>query len=452
MIPPSIKIKNKELPDVPGVYLMKDKNGNVIYVGKAASLKRRVKQHFDRPHGPHIPEMTKQVVEIDYIEKPTALEALILEANLIKHYWPKYNVLQKDNKSFMYLAITDEEYPRPLLVRGTDLDDETAKKYKVVFGPYTSSRSLKAALDLVRKAFPWSQCAPPTPRLRGAGPGQKRACFNVGLKLCPGVCIGGVDKKTYRKTIRDLIKFFEGKKEDILKAYTREMKKASKEKRYEEAASLRNKIYFLEHIQDVAVLKREDEMLDRIRPGEGLPAGQAGMVVDLFGRIEGYDVSNISGTSQVASMVVFESGAPAKAEYRKFKIKTVEGSNDVASIREVLMRRFRNHTSVASAQTSRGNRGRAWAKPDLILIDGGLPQVHAAEEVLHHLNFQIPVVGIAKGAQRKRNDIVCSRVSVELCELCRQYVDLLAQVRDEAHRFAIAYHRKVRGKKFLGKK
>ncbi len=364
MIPAFIKIKNKELPDVPGVYLMKDKSGTVIYVGKAVSLKRRVRQHFERPHGPHIPEMTKHVVAIDYIEKPTALEALILEANLIKHYWPKYNMLQKDNKSFMYLAITDEEYPRPLLVRGTDLDDETAKKYKVVFGPYTSSRSLKSALDLVRKAFPWSQCVP----------GQKRACFNVGLKLCPGVCVNAVDKKVYRKTMRDLAKFFEGKKEDILKSYQKEMKKAAKEQRYEEAASFRNKIYFLEHIQDVAVLKREDEMVDRIRPGEG-------MVVNLFGRIEGYDISNISGTSQVASMVVFESGAPAKAEYRKFKIRTVEGPNDVASIRETLMRRLKH---------------REWRKPDLILIDGGLPQVHAAEEVLHHLNVQIPVVGIAK--------------------------------------------------------
>lgn len=418
MIPSNIKIKNKELPDAPGVYLMKDKNGTIIYVGKAVSLKRRVRQHFERPHGEHIPEMTRQVVEIDYVVKPTALEALILEANLIKHYWPKYNMLQKDNKSFMYLAITRDEFPKPVLVRGTDLDDDSAKTYKVVFGPYTSARSLKAALDLVRRAFPWSQC----------DPNQKRACFNVHLKLCPGVCINAVDKKTYQKTIRDLIKFFEGKKDVILKQYAREMKKASKEKRYEEAADLRNKIFFLEHIQDVAVLKREDDLVDRIRPGEG-------MAVNLFGRIEGYDISNISGTSQVASMVVFENGAPEKSQYRKFRIRTVGGSNDVASIKETLMRRFRHPE---------------WRKPDLILIDGGLPQVHAAEEVIHHLAIQIPVVGIAKGPERKKNDIICSRVSVELCELCKQYVDLLASVRDEAHRFAIRYHRKVRSKTFLG--
>jgi len=418
MIPSNIKIKGGELPSSPGVYLMKDKKGTVLYVGKTVSLNRRVRQHFERPHGPHIPEMTRQVVEIDFVEKPTALEALILEANLIKHYWPKYNVLQKDNKSFMYLAITNEEFPRPLLVRGTDLDDNTAKTYKVVFGPYTSSRSLKAALDLVRKAFPWTNCIP----------GQKRACFYHHLKMCPGVCIGVADKKAYQKTMRDLIKFFEGKKEDILKGFAKEMKKASKEKRFEEAASLRNKIYFLEHIQDVAILKREDEQVDRIKPGEG-------MAVNLFGRIEGYDISHVSGTAQVASMVVFENGAPAKAEYRKFKIKTVEGSNDIASMRETLMRRLKH---------------REWRKPDLILIDGGLAQVHAVEDVLHHLHVQIPVVGIVKGAQRKRNDIICSRVSVELCDLCVKYVDLLAQVRDEAHRFAITYHRKVRSRKFLG--
>jgi len=419
MIPAKIKIKNNELPDMPGVYLMKDKKGTVIYVGKAVSLKRRVKQHFDRPHGPHIPEMTRNVAEIDYIVKPTALEALILEANLIKHYWPKYNILQKDNKSFMYLAITKEAYPRPLLVRGTDLDEDSAKKYKIVFGPYTSSHALKSALDLVRKAFPWSQCKP----------GQKRACFNVGLKLCPGVCIDAVDKKEYQKTIRDLIKFFEGKKEDILKRYTRAMKKASQEERYEEAADYRNKIYFLEHIQDVAVLRRDDDQIDQMKDGK--------TPVDLFGRIEGYDISHISGTVTVASMVVFENGAPAKAEYRKFKIKTVVGSNDIASIRETVTRRLRH---------------REWKKPDLILIDGGLPQVHVAEDVLQFFHVSIPVIGIAKGSKRQKNELICSKISAELCELCEKYVDLLSRVRDEAHRFAIGYHRKLRSEPFKGKK
>ncbi len=416
MIPTTIKLKNNDLPETPGVYLMKDAEGTVIYVGKASSLKRRVRQHFDRPHGGNIEEMTRHVVKIDYVEKPTVIEALILEANLIKYYWPKYNILSKDNKSFLYLVITKEDFPKPLLIRGTDLDDDSAKKYKAVFGPYTSPRSLRAALDYIRKVFPWSTCEP----------GQKRACFYVHLKQCPGVCINAIEKTEYNKIIRNLIKFFEGKKDDVLKHLKRDMKAAAKAKRFEEAAELRNKIYFLEHIQDIAILKREDNDVDKIKMGEAS--------VNLFGRIEGYDISNISGTSSVASMVVFENGAPAKSEYRKFRIKTVIGPNDVASLKETLMRRFRN----------------SWRRPDLLLIDGGMPQVHAAEEVVHHLGLGIPVVGIAKGRERKRNDLICSKQNIELCVLCGQYLDLLVQVRDEAHRFAIGYHRKVRARRTMG--
>ena len=397
---------------------MKNAEGTVIYVGKATSLKRRVPNHFIRPHSPQIAEMTTKVVEIDYIEKPTALEALILEANLIKYYFPKYNIRDRDNKSFLYLVITDEDFPRPLLIRGADLEEQQAKNAKAVFGPYTSPRSLRAALDYIRKIFPWSTCLP----------GQPRACFSVHLGLCPGVCIGTADKKAYAKTIRDLIAFFEGRKEDIVKRYQKEMKKLAAEKRFEEATVIRNRLFSLEHIQDIAIMKREDEEVDRIRDGEA--------PVDLYGRIEGYDISNISGTSSVASMVVFENGAPAKAEYRKFRIKTVVGANDVASLQEVLMRRFRND----------------WRKPDLLLIDGGLPQVHAVEQVIHHLNLGIPVVGIAKGPERKRNDVICgSKVNKAICDICEKQVDLLAAVRDEAHRFAIGYHRNLRGRRFLGK-
>ncbi len=416
MIPASIHIKNNELPDVPGVYLMKDEDGTVIYVGKATSLKRRVRQHFERPHNRLIEEMTRRVVSIDYIEKPTALEALILEANLIKHYWPKYNVKDKDNRSFLYLVITKDEFPRPLLIRGSELDDQSAKMYQAVFGPFTSPRSVRAALDILRKVFPWSTCIP----------GQKRPCFYVHVKLCPGVCIGTADRKVYRKTIRDLIKFFDGKREDLLRGYRRDMQRAARERRFEEATVLRNKIFFLEHIQDVAMLKREDDEVDKIRIGE--------TEVNVYGRIEGYDISHISGTSSVASMVVFENGAPVKAEYRKFKIKTVVGSNDVASIQETLTRRLR-HTE--------------WRTPDLILIDGGLPQVHAAEQALHELDFGIPLIGIAKGPERKRNDLVCSQQNLALCAACEQHLELLARVRDEAHRFAITYHRTLRGKNML---
>jgi excinuclease ABC subunit C len=418
VIPQTIRIKNGKLPNQPGVYLMKDAEGAVIYVGKATSLKKRVNQYFDRPHDSRIGDLVRHIRSIDYHVRDTALEALILEANLIKYYWPKYNVMGKDNKSFLYLAITKEDYPRPLLVRGTQLDEESPKKYRTIFGPYTSPKSLRAALDLLRKVFSWTTCTP----------GMKRPCFYYHLKQCPGVCVGAADKRAYQKTIRDLIKFFEGKKDTLLKDFKKEMKTAAKEKRFEDAAAYRNKIYFLEHIQDVAILKRENGDVDKILEGE--------TGVNLFGRIEGYDVSNISGTMTVASMVVFLQGAAAKAEYRKFRIRTVQGPNDVASLRETLMRRFRN----------------PWKHPDLILVDGGIGQVNIATNVLRHLNLAIPVIGMAKGPDRKKEELVCTKNNLELCRLCEHYKDFLVQVRDEAHRFAVAYHRKLRSRRHLASK
>jgi excinuclease ABC subunit C len=412
MIPKGIKIKNGSLPDSPGVYLMRDAEGTIIYVGKATSLLRRVSSYFQKAHDARIEEMVSLIRSIDYIERPTVIEALILEANLIKHHWPKYNIKDKDNKSFLYLVITKDEFPKPLLLRGHELTQESAKTYQAIFGPYTAARSLRAALDLVRRVFPWSTCTP----------GQKRACFYSHLGLCPGVCTGTADKKAYRKTIRDLIRFFEGKKEGIITTYRREMEKAAKEKRFEDAASYRNKIRFLEHIQDVAVLKREDDGVDRIREGE---AG-----VNVFGRIEGYDISNIAGTSTVASMVVFEQGGPVKSEYRKFRIRSVIGTDDYAAIRETITRRFRN----------------SWRKPDLILIDGGLGQVNVVTATLREFDLAIPVVGMVKGPDRKRTDLVCKESHEDLCRALEEHKRLLTQVRDEAHRFAIAYHRKVRGR------
>jgi len=426
VIPKEVKIKGGKLPDEPGVYLMKNARGEVIYVGKATSLKRRVASYFlkniDETRGERIEQMVKEIRSIDYIVKPTVIEALILEANLIKYYFPPYNVKDKDNKSFLYLAITKEDFPKPLLVRGNELGDDATKKYKAVFGPYTSPRSLRAALDLIRKAIPWSTCDSPVVRGTVYEVRPSKACFYYHLHQCPGVCVGAISKQDYAKIMRDLIKFFSGKKDDLLKQYKREMKAASKAQRFEEAAEIRNKIYFLEHIQDIAILKREDNDVDKIREGEA--------PINIFGRIEGYDISNISGTSSVSSMVVFEDGAPAKAEYRKFRIKSVVGSNDVACMRETLMRRFRN----------------SWRKPDLILIDGGLPQVNAALQVVRHFGLGIPVVGLAKGPDRKKDELICDHNNLEICKLCERHKDILVRVRDEAHRFAIAYHRKVRGR------
>lgn len=414
MIPSTIRIQHGQLPDRPGVYLLKDKSGAVLYIGKATSLARRVRQHFERPHNDLIQEMTPLVRQIDYIEKPTALEAMILEANLIKEYWPPYNTDQKDGKSFLYVAITNDPFPKPLLIRGADLEDDAARRYQAVFGPYTSARSLRAALDMVRKVIPWSTC----------DPGKKRPCFYVHLGQCPGVCTGAISRKEYARIIRDLIRFFQGKKDSLIQEYQKKMNVASRAHRFEEAASYRDKVYFLEHIKDIAFMKREVD--DEADGASGKNPEQR-----VFGRIEGYDISHISGTSSVASMVVFENGAPAKGEYRKFRIRTVEGSNDVASLQEAILRRFRH---------------REWRKPDLLLIDGGLPQVHAVEEVLNHLHLSIPLLGMAKGPKRDRADLIPGFHDLELLTVGRAHLRVLTQVRDEAHRFAITYHRAVRSK------
>jgi excinuclease ABC subunit C len=417
MLPSSIMIQNGELPDAPGVYLMKDAKGAVLYVGKATSLARRVRQHFERPHNRLIEEMTAQVRAIDYIQKPTALEALVLEANLIKQYWPKYNTDQKDDKSFLYLGITREAFPRPVLVRGHELTDASRKQFKAVYGPYTSGRSLRAALDVMRKAIPWSTCAP----------GQARPCFYVHLGQCPGVCTGAITRIAYGKIIKNLMDFFAGKKSIIVKRYRQEMEAAAKAKKFEEAAILRNRLFALEHIQDVAIMKRDE-------PSEVSAKGGSGL--DFYGRIEGYDISHIGGTSHVGSMVVFEQGAPAKAEYRTFTIKTVTGSNDFAALQEVLRRRLHH---------------REWAKPDLILIDGGAPQIRAIEKLWDELGIMIPFVGMSKGPRRKRHDLIAPKGEEDLLQQCHKHEELLIQVRDEAHRFAIGFHRKKRGKEFLGK-
>jgi len=414
-MPKNIKIRNNKLPDDPGVYLMLNKKGEIIYVGKATSLKKRVSSYFSKAHDNKTARLVREIARIDYQITPSVLEALILEANLIKKYEPKYNIREKDDKSFLYLVVTKEDYPRPLLIRGLELKKKKKSDYKAVFGPYTSARSLRAALDLIRKMIPYSTCAP----------GQRRPCFDYQIGKCPGVCILDISKKDYGKIIRNFILFFEGKKTKVIENLKKEMRNLSEHNKFEEAARIRNQIKALEHIQDVAMLKREEPTQEIGRVGE--------RVINIFGRIEGYDISNIGGQYAVGSMVVFEDGEPAKSEYRKFKIKTVKGANDVAMIREVVQRRFQNK----------------WPHPELILIDGGRAQVNAAVDILGSFKLDIPVVGIAKGITRKKDDLVFSPYSKndpELRRIIEQYKNILVRVRDEAHRFAVKYHRELRGR------
>lgn len=439
MIPDNIKIQNSQLPDGPGVYFYYDVAGKLLYVGKATSLKRRVGSYFIKAHDRRIEELVRKIRQIKYIETPTVIEALILEANKIKTLQPRYNILQRDDKSFMYLVITNESYPRPKLVRGHDLKKlginpfrpkpsaQVKKHFLRVFGPYTSSRSLRMALELVRRVVPWSDCLPPDTT------GKHRPCFNASIGRCPGVCEGKIDKREYRRVIRQLILFFEGKKKQLVREIKKEMDRASKELRFEDAAVWRQKLFALEHIQDVALIGKEDVDLPYVDHGDQ-------MLINLNGRIEAYDISAISGTAAVGSMVVFENGKPAKDQYRKFKIKTVKGFNDVAMLEEVMRRRLRRAQQHPDT----------WPLPELMVIDGGKPQVNRIQEVFDDLGITIPIVGLAKGFDRKQDVLIFDRSNKELVQVTKRGKEIFQRARDEAHRFAVRYHRELRRKKQFG--
>ncbi len=409
-----------KLPETPGVYLMKGSRGQILYIGKAGNLRRRVSSYFMRPYDSRIEKMISKVRKIDYQKTDTALEALILEAALIKKHSPPYNVREKDDKSFLYVEITKEELPRVCLVRGK------SRAAGERFGPFTSASSIREALRIVRKIFPYSihpDVREAKPRRDANALNRSRPCLDYELGLCPGTCIGAVERKEYLKNIRNIKLLFQGKKARILKNLEREMKMASKRLEFEKAAKIRGKIFALQHIQDIALLSDSESQLSNVR-GQML-------------RIEGYDISSISGTSAVGAMVVFanlgnskprlhpntENGfVPLKSEYRKFKIKTVKKINDVGMLKEVLRRRLSH---------------KEWPLPALLLIDGGKGQVNGVRAVLDEFGLKIPVVGIAKGIKRKKNEFIgplSSAISPKT----------LIKVRNEAHRFAVQYHRKLR--------
>lgn len=438
MIPVSIAIKNSLLPDNPGVYFYYDQKEKLLYIGKATSLKKRVSSYFSKAHDARIEDLVRNIARIDYIETPTVIEALVLEANQIKKHQPPYNVMQRDDKSFLYLCITNEDFPKPTLLRGFDLERMgiqpfsktlsllAKQKFLAVYGPYISGRSLRTALELVRKSIPWSICEP----------GQSRPCFDAQIGKCPGVCVGTISKKDYRAVIRQLMMFFSGRKEQLLRQLTKEMKAVAKIGDFESAAGLRDRVFALEHIKDISLITREEEDLrakwrsnNAVRP-----------FIDIDGRLEAYDIANISGTSNVASMVVFENGKPAKSQYRKFRIKGVEGANDVAAMEEVMRRRIKRNQLTPNA----------WPLPELMIIDGGEGQVARVQQVLDELGVKTPIVGIAKGFDRKQDRLVYDETNIELKRIVTSFKDVLAQVRDEAHRFAGVYHRVLRSRSSLG--
>jgi excinuclease ABC subunit C len=428
----------KKFPETPGVYIMKDIAGRVLYVGKAGNLRRRVSSYFERPHDVRIQTLVSKIATIDFEQKDTALEALIREAELIKKITPPFNVREKDDKSFLYFEITREKFPRVLLVRGAGViaagggkGARTAAPEGKRYGPFTSASSAREALRILRRIFPWSTHDPDEIGT------LKRPCLNYEIGLCPGTCVGAITHDDYMKNIERLRMFFEGKKERIIKAIEKEMRAAAKQQEFEKAEALKRQMFALRHIQDTALISDNDALIARTAgsaaaraaDGTAAPGFRAGY------RIEGYDISTISGMSAVGSMVVFVDGESDKNEYRKFKIRSIFQPNDVGMLKEVLERRFA-HAPPKSKDS--------WPMPDLVLIDGGLAQVNTARRVLLRAGIKIPIIGIVKGPKRDRNDII------GLVPKGVQKATLI-KVRDEAHRFAIGYHKFLRAREFIKK-
>ena len=547
----------KKLPAKPGVYIMHGEKDEIIYVGKAISLKNRVRQYFQssRNKGAKIERMVTHITRFEYIITDSELEALVLECNLIKEHRPKYNTMLKDDKSYPFIKVTvHEPYPRVLFARRMKKDKA---KY---FGPYTSGGAVKDVIELVRKLYQVRSCNRSLPR----DTGKDRPCLYYHMKQCKAPCQGYISQEEYRKNINKVIKFLNGDFQDTISELMEKMQKASEEMRYEDAMEYRDLIRSIEKIGErqkitgygqedrdiIAVAMDESEDLrdqdavvqvffirdgkligrdhfylrvakgdtksqvlssflkqfyagtpfipseimlqseiedaeiieewlttrrkqkvhirvpkkgtkeklvelalenarmvlskdrERIKREEGRTIGAVHEVEEWLGlknvvRMEAYDISNISGFESVGSMVVYEKGRPKRSDYRKFKIKWVQGPNDYASMEEVLTRRFTHESNGEFDSFAR--------LPDLILMDGGRGQVNIALKVLNDLGIRIPVCGMVKDDHHRTRGLYFNNVEIPI-DTSSEGFRLITRIQDEAHRFAIEYHRSLRSK------
>ncbi len=399
---------SKDLPDTPGVYFFKQ-GEDILYIGKATSLRDRVRSYFRGDilvsRGPKIKTMMTLVDRIDFQTTDSVLEALVLEAALIKRYQPFYNTRDKDDKSFWFVIVTQEDFPRILQVRGKELVETIEpEEVKYSFGPFPHGLELKEAMKIIRRIFPFrDKCLP-----CGVGTLECKSCFNRQIGLCPGVCSGEVSKADYAKTIRNLKLFFEGKKGELMKALEKDMRLAAKSQNFEQAAKLRNQMFALTHIQDVALIKRRQ------------PENYRGV------RIEAYDIAHLSGTDTVGVMVVVTGGLLDKASYRKFKLKgkSKDKADDTGNLAEVLRRRFTHDE---------------WRTPEIVVIDGGKAQLGVAKAVLADMGCdKVAVVSVVKDDHHKAREIMGEE------EVIKPNKNDILLANHEAHRFALAYHRNRR--------
>lgn len=546
----------KKLPGKPGVYLMHDEKDEIIYVGKAISLKNRVRQYFQasRSKGVKIDQMVTHIRRFEYIVTDSELEALVLECNLIKEYHPKYNTMLMDDKTYPFIKVTvDEPFPRIMMARRMVKDKA---KY---FGPYTSAGAVKDTIELIRKLYKVRSCNRKLPR----DTGKDRPCLNYHIHQCDAPCQGYVSQEEYRRSIDEVLRFLNGNFDSILRELEKKMLQASEEMEFEKAIEYREllgsvtkiaqkqkitdtagndrdimavaadqndavvQVFFIRggrligrdhfylkimegelpgeilssfikqfyagtpyipselmlplEVEDIEVLeewlsqkrghkvqikipkKGTKEKLvelaarnatlvlqtdrERLKREEGRTIGAVKEIAKLLGlenivRMEAYDISNISGFASVGSMVVYEKGRPKRNDYRKFKIKSVQGPDDYASMDEVLTRRFRHGLEEKKENKEAGG---FTVFPDLILMDGGKGQVNIALQVLDKLHLDIPVCGMVKDDNHRTRGLYFNNMEIPIDRNSEGF-KLITRIQDEAHRFAIEFHRKLRSK------
>lgn len=401
-------------PETPGVYFWRDETGKILYIGKATSLRDRVRSYFSpdviKTRGAHIVDMVFKSHTVTYQETMNVLEALILEANLIKRHKPYYNTKEKDDKSFNCVAITKEAFPKVFLVRQKDVDTKTKTvkvlrnptpmKYDVIYGPYPSGGAIKEALRLLRKIFPFRDIASSK---------KDNATFYRQIGLAPDTSTSEAGKR-YRETITRLKLIFSGKLRTLITQLKRDMMRAAKSERFEEADEIKQKVFALEHIQDISLIKRDL------------------VIIEHGFRIEAYDIAHISGKQMVGVITVVDNAVAAKSEYRKFIVKGFDKANDAGALREVLTRRLAHME---------------WQYPDAIVVDGNIIQINVAREVLSRLNITIPIIAVTKDDRHKAKALVGDKQLID----DHKYAILLANA--ESHRFATTFHKDRRRKAML---
>ena len=413
----SQRVKNINLPDNPGIYIFRDGRKRPLYIGRATSLRDRVRSYFARDiivtRGPRIIDMVTKASTVTWQETDSVLEAVLLESELIKRYQPFYNVGERDDKSSQYVIITDEEWPRVFLVRARDFDQAIkagtsptigGRPYKVRnrFGPYPHSGLIAEALKILRRLFPFKDKKSFDPR---------HDAFYRALGRSP-LADDDTARRRYMRTIDYLTLFFQGKKQQLRTRLEKQMKAYSRQLRFEECSRIKKLLYALDHINDIALIK-EDRRTMSENPR-------------IF-RMEAYDIAHLSGMETVGVMVVSENGDRAPAEYRKFKLSR-NANDDVAGLMEILSRRL-DHPE--------------WTYPDMIIVDGNRVQASHAEVVLKARRMNIPVVAVTKDDRHKASKIIGDP------ELVGKYEKQVISLNAESHRFAISFHRQRRGKRFI---